>query len=96
MAAMSRTVVVDEELDREASKILAGIGLSVDDAIRRLLLQVVHDQCLPFAMHVPNAETIAAMEELERGEGRPYSSLEELFRDMRDQDCRSSSQRGDS
>jgi hypothetical protein len=35
-------------------------------------------------MHVPNAETVAAIEELERGEGKPYTSLEELFRDMRE------------
>jgi DNA-damage-inducible protein J len=84
MATFSRTVVVDEELDRDASRILAQIGLSVDDAVRLLLTQVVHDQCLPFSMHVPNAETVAAIEELERGEGKPYTSLEELFRDMRE------------
>ncbi len=83
MAALSKVVVVDEELEREASKVLAGIGLTVDDAIRRMLLQVVHDQCLPFAMHVPNAETVAAMEESERGEGVRYDSIEAMFREMR-------------
>ena len=84
MAALPRTFEVDEELEREASRILAGIGMTVDDAVRQLLQQVVHDQCLPFAMHVPNAETVEAMDEAERGEGRPYTSLQELFRDMRD------------
>jgi DNA-damage-inducible protein J len=84
MATLSRTVVVDEELDREASQILAQIGMSVDDAFRLLLTQVVHDECLPFSMHIPNAETVAAIEELDRGEGKPYSSLDDLFRDMRE------------
>ena len=84
MAALSRTIVVDEELDREASQILARIGMSVDDAIHLLLAQVVHDECLPFSMHIPNAETIAAMKELDRGEGKPYTSLDDLFRDMRE------------
>jgi addiction module RelB/DinJ family antitoxin len=83
MATLSRTVVVDQELDRAAAEILAGIGMSVDDAINRMLAQVVHDQCLPFAMHVPNADTIEAMEELERGDGIEYSSVEAMFRDMR-------------
>ena len=83
MAALSKVVEVDEELEREASKVLAGIGLTVDDAIRRMLLQVVHDQCLPFAMHVPNADTAAAMEESERGEGIRYDSVEAMFREMR-------------
>ncbi len=83
MAALSRTVVVDEDVDREASEILAQIGMSVDDAFRLLLTQVVHDGCLPFSLHVPNATTVAAMEELNRGEGTPYTSLDELFRDMR-------------
>ncbi len=82
MATLSRTVMMDEELEREASAILAGIGLSVDDAIRRLLTQVIHDRCLPFEMHTPNQETIAAMRELERGDGLVYPSVEELFREM--------------
>ncbi len=83
MAATSRTVVVDEDLERAASLILAGIGMSVDEAFRRLLEQVVHDHCLPFAMHVPNAETTAAIEELEGGDGVEYRSLEALSREMR-------------
>ena len=83
MPSLSRTIVVDEELDREASQILARIGMSVDDAVRLLLTQVVHDECLPFSMHIPNAETIEAMKNADRGEGKPCSSLEELFRDMR-------------
>ena len=84
MAAQRRTVMVAEDLDRKASEILARIGMSVDDAIRRLLLQVVEDRCLSFSMHLPNEEPIAAMREAERGQGRQYEALAELFRDMRE------------
>jgi DNA-damage-inducible protein J len=82
MAATSRTVVVDEEVDREATEILAGIGMSIDDAIRRMLAQVVHDRCLPFEMHIPNAKTIAAMEEADRGTGERFANSEELFKSL--------------
>ena len=84
MPTLTRTVVVDEELDREASQILAQIGFTVDDAVRLLLTQVVRNECLPFELHIPNAETIAAIDELERGEGKEYTSLDDLFRDMRE------------
>jgi DNA-damage-inducible protein J len=73
---------IDEQLDREASAILAQIGMSVDDAFRLLLTQVVHDECLPFEMHVPNAETIEAMQAADRGEGQHFASAEELFKEL--------------
>jgi DNA-damage-inducible protein J len=82
MATLSRTVVVDEELDREASQILAQIGMSVDDAFRLLLTQVVHDECLPFSMHIPNAETIEAMKAADRGEGQRFETSEDLFKEL--------------
>ena len=82
MPTLSRTVVVDEELDREASQILARIGMSVDDAFRLLLTQVVHDECLPFSMHIPNAETIKAMKAADRGEGQHFATPEELFKEL--------------
>jgi len=48
MPTLSRTVVVDEELEREASQILARIGMSVDDAFRLLLTQVSTTNACPF------------------------------------------------
>ena len=82
MPTLSRTVVIDEELDREASQILARIGMSVDDAFRLLLTQVVHDECLPFSMHIPNAETIEAMKAADCGEGQHFATPEELFKEL--------------
>ncbi len=35
--------------------------------------------------HIPNAETIAAIEELRAGKGKKFSSIEALMRDLHDE-----------
>lgn len=69
----SDTVVrarIDGQVKEKAAKVLAEMGLSVSDAIRLLLIRVAADKALPFEVKVPNAETCAAMAELERGQAR--------------------------
>lgn len=39
------------------------MGLSMSDAVRLFLRRVVIDQAFPLQLKVPNAETLAAMEE---------------------------------
>jgi DNA-damage-inducible protein J len=39
------------------------MGMSVSDAVRLFLRRVVVDQTFPLELKVPNAETLAAMEE---------------------------------
>ena len=51
----------------EASAVLAAMGLTVSDAVRLMLTRVAHDKALPFEPLVPNAATIAAMEEARAG-----------------------------
>ncbi len=84
MATTAVTAIVDERLNHEASAVLAELGLTVDDALRILLTQVVEEHSFPLAMHIPNAETIDAMREADRADGKRYDSLGELFRDMRE------------
>jgi DNA-damage-inducible protein J len=79
MATTAVTVTLDEKLDREASAVLAGIGLTVDQAVKLLLTQVVRESCLPPSLHVPNQETIEAIEELERGGGERFANVEEML-----------------
>ena len=75
-------------LKQEAGRVLAEMGLTVSDAIRLMLMRVAADKALPFAVRVPNAETIAAIEELERGEGFKANSVEELMADLHaDDEC---------
>ena len=81
----SDTVVrarIDSDTKRRATEALRAMGLSVSDAIRLLLIRVADEQRLPFAVQVPNAVTVTAMEELAKGKGRRFDSAEDLFLDL--------------
>jgi len=56
-------VRVDDETKTQATEALAAMGMSVSDAVRLFLRRVVVDQTFPLELKVPNAETLAAMEE---------------------------------
>ena len=85
----SDTVVrarIDGQVKEKAAKVLAEMGLSVSDAIRLLLVRVATEKALPFEIKVPNAETRAAMAELERGAGRSFDSVADLMTDLNAED----------
>ena len=73
---------IDSATKERAAAALRAMGLSVSDAIRLLLLRVADEKRLPFAVQVPNATTIRAMEELDEGKGKRFSDAEELFEDI--------------
>ena len=78
--------VVRARLDRDtkdrATEALQEMGLSVSEAIRLLLRRVAEEKRLPFAVQVPNAATVRAMDELKQGRGQRFENVEELFRDL--------------
>jgi DNA-damage-inducible protein J len=59
---------IDAKTKAEAAAVLATIGLTVSDAFRLLIIRVAQDKAMPFEPLIPNANTIAAMEESRRGE----------------------------
>ena len=61
---------IDKKIKKDASIVLATIGLTISDAVRLLLTRVAREKALPFEPWVPNAETIAAMKELDSGKGK--------------------------
>jgi DNA-damage-inducible protein J len=73
---------VEPELKSEAEAILKEVGLSSSEAMRLFLFQIVRQRGLPFEVKIPNAETIAAIEELEAGKGVRVNSLEDLLDDV--------------
>jgi DNA-damage-inducible protein J len=73
---------IDSNTKERASEALAAMGLSVSDAIRLLMLRIADERCLPFAIKAPNAETRAAIEELEAGKGKRFDSVEDLMTDL--------------
>ena len=56
---------IDPDLKAEAERILDQLGMTTTDLIRMTLRQLVMHQGLPFDAKIPNAETIAAIEELD-------------------------------
>lgn len=54
---------VDDDIKEQATQTLAAMGMSVSDAVRLFLRRGVIDQAFPLELKVPNAETLAALEE---------------------------------
>ena len=76
---------VDDDIKEQATQALTAMGLSVSDAVRLFLRRVVIDQAFPLELKVPNAETLAAMEEsrtmMVQRRAR-FASADELFADL--------------
>lgn len=72
---------IDATTKQEAAAVLAGMGLSVSDAIRLMLAKVARERTLPFDVR-PNSETVAAMEEARRGNLPSFSSVSDLMADL--------------
>jgi DNA-damage-inducible protein J len=73
---------VDEKVKADATKTLAAMGISVSDAVRMLLVRVAAEKALPFEVKVPNATTVKAMQEADRGEGKRFKNADALFKDL--------------
>ena len=73
---------IDSGTKARATTALAAMGLSVSDAIRMLMTRVAEEQRLPFDVRVPNAESKAAIAELEAGKGSRFESANALFDDL--------------
>jgi DNA-damage-inducible protein J len=75
-------VRVDEKTKQRAAKTLAGMGISVSDAVRMLLVRVAAEKALPFDVKIPNATTVKAMRAAGKGKGKRLSSADALFKDL--------------
>ncbi len=77
---------IDAKTKAEAAAVLATIGLTVSDAFRLLMLRVAQDKALPFEPLIPNAETIAAMEDARAGRMKSFNTIEEMMADLNAED----------
>lgn len=73
---------IDAKVKVRAAAVLQSMGLTVSDAFRLLLIKVAAEEKLPFEIHAPNAETVAAMRDADRGRGARFESAEALFKDL--------------
>jgi DNA-damage-inducible protein J len=83
---MATTTVVldniDVALQKDAEEIFAHKGVTASDVYQRLLRRTVEGHNIPLDLYSPNAETLEAMAELDRGEGKSFNTVEELMADL--------------
>jgi DNA-damage-inducible protein J len=84
---MAKTASVNARIEpavkKKAERIFAEIGISASDAVGMFYRQVVYRRGLPFDVRIPNATTIAALEELEQGKGDVFKgSTRKLFDEL--------------
>ena len=86
MANAQVTTRIDADLKAKAEDVLSQLGMSSADYMRVAFSQLVLQQAIPFAMRIPNAETLVAFKEGEadRAEGKlkSYTSVEKLMDDL--------------
>jgi DNA-damage-inducible protein J len=76
---------IESGLKKEATAVLSAMGLSVSDAIRLMLVRVVSDKALPFDVRIPNAETQAALRDVQQGKTTRFDSVDALMSDLDDE-----------
>lgn len=84
-------VRVDESVKKQANALFEELGLDMSTALNLFLRQAISYGGIPFEIRRPNAETLAAIEEVEkikRGEikAKRYNNLDELFADLESED----------
>lgn len=81
---MSKTdqiqVRINPETKAAAEAVFSKLGIKPSDAVRLFYHQVELNQGIPFALSVPNAETLQAIEDLETGHGLERHSTLEGFK----------------
>ncbi len=83
-AALKTTDVrcrIEADLKESATAVLHSCGLSISDAMRLFLRQVVATQGLPFEVRVPSEKTRRALAQA-RELRRQFDSVDEMLRDL--------------
>ncbi len=88
MSNKSMNIRMDPEVKEQAQKLFAELGMDMTTAINIFLRQAIRTHSIPFKVttEVPNAKTIAAIEEGERllndPQARSFHSVDELFEEL--------------
>lgn len=91
LAKVSTNISLDADVKKDAQALFSDFGLDLTTAINLFLRQSIREQRIPFEVkrEFPNAETIAAMQEVERMKAHPedyksYSSFGDVLKDVLD------------
>lgn len=73
---------VPGEIQDIANQVIRASGLTVSDVVRVLMTRIAHDKAIPSALFQPNAETLEAFAEIERGGMKRFATVDALFDDL--------------
>ena len=89
MAKVSTSISLDADVKAKAQELFADFGLDLSTAINIFLRQSIRENSIPFPIQrdVLNADTIAAMKELEEMEKNPesykrYDSFSDVLKEV--------------
>ena len=84
---------VDAESKKQAEKILKQLGITLNDAVRMLVNQIIHSRALPFQPKLPTEEEFIAQaiadseEDIKAGRVYgPFNSVDDLIVDLEKDD----------
>ncbi len=78
-------VRINAEVKQQATAALAAMGLTASEAVRLLFRRIAADQSFPLELKVPNAQTRAAMAEVDemvRARKARFASADEMFAEL--------------
>jgi DNA-damage-inducible protein J len=89
MATTNITIRIDEQLKKQAEELFSDLGLSMTTAFITFTKQAIREQRIPFyiSRNVPNTETIAAIDEVEKMKLNPqdyksYDDVDEMMTEL--------------
>ena len=78
---------VDMKLKKQADAVLKKVGLSASQAINAFYAQIVLRKGIPFALVIPSKETQEAIDELETGRGKKFTTFKEMLHEAKTKDA---------
>lgn len=78
---------VDLQMKKKVDFVLKQIGVSPSQVINALYAQIVLRKGIPFELTIPNEATQQAVSELEKGDGKRFSSFNEMLDDLEEDDA---------
>lgn len=78
---------IEPNLKAQGDMILKMIGVTASQAINALYAQIVMCKGMPFELKVPNRKTQIAIDELDSGGGKRFSSFQEMIDDLDNEDA---------
>lgn len=89
MAKTSMNIRMDSDIKNQAQELFSQFGLDMTTAINMFLRQSIRQHGIPFdlRLEVPNVETMAALEEVEKMKNNPslgksYTNVDDMMSDL--------------